>query len=48
MKKEMKPPKRRRKKKNLMRMVIQFQKRNQNQSLSRKLKVQGALLIEIK
>jgi hypothetical protein len=39
---------RKRKKKNLMMMETQFQKRSQNLLLSKKLKVQGALPIEIK
>jgi hypothetical protein len=38
----------RKKKRKLMKMETQFQKRSQNQLLSKKLKVQGALLIEIK
>jgi hypothetical protein len=38
----------RKKKRKLMMMVTQFQKRRQSQLLSRKLKVQGALLIKIK
>jgi len=38
----------RKKKRKLMMMVTQFQRRRQSQLLSRKLKVQEALLIKIK